>query len=366
MMHYRRFGRTEQELSVFTLGTMRWLGQSDAEVDRILATAQEVGINHLETAPAYGEAEAQLGRVLGSRRPQFLITSKFLPGTADLEGKLHRTLTALRTDYLDLCAWHGINLPEHLTWVVETGMPILTQLQAQGKVRFIGFSTHGPLDLILTAIHTGLFSFVNLHYHYFQPRNAPAVAAAQRADLGVLIISPADKGGQLYQPSETLRNLCAPWDPLHFAYQFLLSHSAIHTLSLGADHPSQIHHALKSLELTWDPTGPLIQARLHQQVQQYGDCQQCYACLPCPAGIPIPEILRLRNLAEAFDLRGFARYRYNMLGHAGHWFPGVTGDHCTDCGECLPRCPSHLDIPTLLRDTHNQLYTRPIRRLWET
>ncbi|MEN9270082.1 MAG: aldo/keto reductase [Thermostichales cyanobacterium HHBFW_bins_127] len=365
-MQYRRFGKTEHNLSVFTLGTMRWLGLPDSAIDHLISTALDLGINHLETAPAYGEAEAQLGRTLGSRRERFFITSKLLPGTPDLEQKLHKSLKDLGTDYLDFFAWHGINLPEHLTWVQDQGMPILQRLKNQGIVHFIGFSTHGSLDLILAAIQTGLFDFVNLHYHYIQQRNAPALMAAHTHDLGVLIISPADKGGQLYQPPDRLRQLCQPWDPLHFAYQFLLSHPSIHTLSLGADHPNQIYEALVALNLDWDPTGRAIQARLDEQLRSKGECQQCYACLPCPEQIPIPEILRLRNLVGAFDLKGFAQYRYNMLGQAGHWFPGVTGNHCSDCGECLPRCPSHLDIPKLLRDTHRQLYTRPIRRLWET
>jgi hypothetical protein len=45
-----------------------------------------------------------------------------------------------------------------------------------------------------------------------------------------------------------------------------------------------------------------------------------------------------------------------MLEEKGHWFPGRFGSACTDCGDCLPRCPVKLPIPQLLRETHAGLY----------
>ncbi|MEO0928982.1 MAG: 4Fe-4S dicluster domain-containing protein, partial [Cyanobacteria bacterium J06643_13] len=91
---------------------------------------------------------------------------------------------------------------------------------------------------------------------------------------------------------------------------------------------------------------------------------QCYECLPCPEQINIPEVLRLRNLAVAYDMSDYGQYRYGMLENAGHWFPGMKGNKCTDCGDCLPRCPENLDIPNLLRDTHQSLKGKQRRRLW--
>ena len=94
-------------------------------------------------------------------------------------------------------------------------------------------------------------------------------------------------------------------------------------------------------------------------------CHQCYDCLPCPENIQIPEVLRLRNLAIAYEMESFGQYRYRMFENAGHWFPGRRGNRCTDCGDCLPRCPKQLDIPRLLRDTHGRLRPREGRRLWQ-
>jgi predicted aldo/keto reductase-like oxidoreductase len=94
-------------------------------------------------------------------------------------------------------------------------------------VRHIGFSTHAPLDIILNAMQTDLFSFVNLHYYYFFQRNLPAVKLAGEMDMGVFIISPNEKGGMLFKPSTKVAELCKPITPIQFngrfAYRILRS-----------------------------------------------------------------------------------------------------------------------------------------------
>ena len=55
----------------------------------------------------------------------------------------------------------------------------------------------------------------------------------------------------------------------------------------------------------------------------------------------------------------YGRFRYNMLEGQGHWFPGTFAFHCTECGDCLPRCPENLSIPKLLMETHKNLFNKP-------
>jgi predicted aldo/keto reductase-like oxidoreductase len=248
-------------------------------------------------------------------------------------------------------------------------MQAVQQAIADGKVRHVGFSTHGSLELILAAIATDLFEFVSLHYYYFFQRHAPAIAAAAEKDLGVFIISPADKGGQLYTPPETLAALCAPLSPLTFNYRFLLSDPRITTLSVGPANPSELTEPLAIAD-TDGPLDAIEQAILDRLQAQMSDrlgteqCLQCYDCLPCPENIHIPEVLRLRNLAIAYDMTQFGQYRYRMFENAGHWFPGMKANRCNECGDCLPKCPAQLDIPTLLQDAHARLQGPSGRRLW--
>ena len=375
-MRYRRFGKTDLQLSVFSLGTMRCLA-SESALRQTLEQAIALGINHIETAKGYGKSEQYLGLALQDYLPvsrQIYITTK-LPPTPDpalMSQWIEQSLSNLRLDYLDCLAIHGINTWEHLSWITQENgcWQAIAAAKAAGKIRHLGFSTHGSLELILAAINTDLFDFVNLHYYYFFQRHESAIALAHQKDMGVFIISPADKGGRLYTPSATLQQLCQPFSPLELNYRFLLSDRRITTLSIGPATPEELIEPLSISDRDYSLTPSEIAAfkRLETRLDETlatDLCSGCYQCLPCPVDINIPEVLRLRNLAIAYDMTDFGQYRYRMFENAGHWFGGNKANRCNHCGDCLPRCPEQLDIPRLLLDTHQRLDGSPRRRLWE-
>jgi uncharacterized protein len=364
---YRRFGRTNLSLASFSLGTMRCLSSPQVFYQTV-NRAIELGINHLETAPSYGRSEEYLGLAFqaGIPRESVYLTTKVLPTVESVAAAVTTSGQQLQTAYIDCVAIHGINTPEHLARSISYVVPELQKLVQNGSIGHIGFSTHGSLDLVLQAIQTGLFEFVNLHYYYFFQRLAPAIAAAHAKDMGIFIISPGDKGGQLFTPPAKLLELCQPYHPLNLTYRWLLQDARVTTLSVGAAVPAELDLPLGTSLEAWSAEELVVIDRLQAHLQTELDtdfCSQCHACLPCPEDINIPEILRLRNLAMAYEMVDYGKYRYRMLENAGHWFPGQRGHHCTECGDCLPRCPQH--IPELLFDADDRLKSGNGRRLWD-
>lgn len=390
-MQYRRFGRTELQMPVFSCGGMRYqfkwqevpawqIPQGNQQnLAATIEAALNVGINHIETARGYGTSELQLGRILPTlARERLIVQTKVSPSSNSKEFRrdFEKSLANLRLDYVDLLALHGINNAELLHNSIRPGgcVDVAKQLQAQGKVRFIGFSTHAPTDIILQAIETNLFDYVNLHWYYIYQFNWSAIVAANRRDMGVFIISPSDKGGMLYKPSPKLVELCAPLSPMVFNDLFCLSHSQVHTLSVGASRPQDFTEHLLTLRLLEHSAEilPPILHRLEQAaIAELGEewVKTWHVGLPRPEATPgnlnIPVILWLRNLAIAYDMMEYAKMRYNMLGSGGHWFPGNKAERVNSLllRQCLSQSPHAKEIPTLLVQAHQLLGGQTVQRL---
>ncbi|WP_211941666.1 aldo/keto reductase [Cylindrospermopsis raciborskii] len=388
-MLYRRFGRTNLQMPVFSCGGMRYQFNwqdvplqeipvdSQQNLANIIHRAVDLGINHLETARFYGTSEMQLGQVLPNLdREKLIVQTKVTPCSDPQEFRqiFDKSLAYLELDYVDLLGLHGINNQELLDYSIGGCLQVAKELQAQGKVRFIGFSTHAPLEIILQAVNSNKFDYINLHWYYINQWNWPAIEAANRLDMGVFIISPANKGGILYQPSPKLVELCQPLSPMVFNDLFCLSHSQVHTLSIGAAQPSDFDEHLKTLELLdrADEILPPIIARLEKAaIDTLGEdwVKTWDTNLPVwentPGNINIKLILWLLNLALAYDMVEYGKMRYNLLGNADHWFPGNRADKLEelDLQECLGNSPHREKIPLMLSKAHTIFKGEEVKRL---
>ena len=344
----RRFGRTNLNMPVLSLGGMRFQKSWDElkfsdisrkeqnKVENILNLANKFGFNHIETAKYYGTSEIQLGMGFKSMKIRPKIIQTKIPPNRDpklFEAELLKSFEKLQLKKIDLLSIHGINTPEHLHQAVRDGgcIDILKKFQKENLIGYIGFSTHGESSLIEKAISTNFFDYINLHWYFINQTNSKLIELAHKYDLGVFIISPTDKGGHLHTPSTKILELCSPLHPIVFNDLFCLRNKNVHTISVGIakEQDFNLHLEAVSLLSESDHYIPKILNRLQEEsINSLG--KEWYKNwdknLPSwqntPGGINIPVLLWLANLIDSFDLEEFAKSRYQLLGNGSHWFPG--------------------------------------------
>jgi len=366
-----RFGKTGEMVSRLTLGGMRqqqrW-GPSIQKMDQVEDDCQEnfknimrwawkIGINHFETARGYGCSELQFGAALTELfeakeidRSKLLLQTKVgaKASAADFRSELEKSFSLLCVDYIDFFSVHGINRDHHLDWMFGEGREggncwdVVEGYVKEGKIRHVGFSSHGTADLIERTIKTEKFAYANLHYHYFGSYTASGdgplggnlsnIQLCNEHDMGVFIISPYDKGGALYKPSRKLVSLCKPeLEPTHFGSLWLWHHdkhphtnnSQVHTIVCGAARPSDLDDgAMASFTLDDESTIKAVRKVDERLQKAYDDAlgktwsEEWFKgvpnCYQTKTGTNFTLAVWCYNLLEAFGMLDFVRNRYTV------------------------------------------------------
>jgi aryl-alcohol dehydrogenase-like predicted oxidoreductase len=275
----RTLGRTGADVTILSYGAMELRGQprgpeiADEDAGRLLNRVLDGGINLIDTSPDYGRSEELIGTYLSGRRDEFFLASKcgcplnpppdaqppyqhdYTPGNvrADVEQSLRR----LRTDRLDLVQVHMS--PSRATLVENHTVETLQELQAEGKIRFIGMS--GILPNLPDHLAMGVFDVFQIPYSAVQRDHEELITEAADAGAGTFIRGGAARGaasedknwqvgplsqqaglGQRNWETSGIASLVreAGLTSMEFVLRFTLSHPGLSTTIVGTANPAHL------------------------------------------------------------------------------------------------------------------------------
>lgn len=348
------------DLPVVSFGGMR-LGRfkDDQEgVNRLIARSIERGVNFFETCRSYGESEVQIGRALdetGLRARAILSTKTNDTHANDADGVkrvVDEQLRRLRTDHLEFYQMWNIGSQERFDAVMRTGAnyDTVAKLRDQGVIDHIGITVHAPNEDVVRWIETGAFESVTVYYNALMREVEPVIRRAGELGMGVMVMGPLN-GGLLGDPSanfEFLRRGGAATNA-QGALRWVLANPDVTCALSGISRVEELEEnaAVADLDLVADEAErQAIEAHLVRfEELKKSLCTQCGYCKGCPSEIQIREVMQALNVYRIYGSIRTAQERFRRYVAKK---PGP--EACTECGECVEKCPQHLAIPELLKE----------------
>jgi len=379
-MLYRQFPKIRGlRLSALGLGCMRLpVKDGDAAaideeaVENMFVAALDEGINYVDTAwpyhrersePVVGMTLERLGARdkvnLATKSPVWLVKEE-----GDWDRYLDSQLRKLRTDHLDFYLLHALDAGRWDAILKFRGLEFLERAKRDGRIRHAGFSFHDSLDVFKRIVDgNDAWEFCQLQYNYMDDAyqaGVEGIAYAAARSIGVIVMEPL-RGGNLARVPGTVLDIFGSRKPGRSPAEWALRHvldrkEAVVVLSgMGGVEQVRENAAVAAFAepetLLPEERETIARARDYFRERQKVPCTTCAYCKPCPNDVNIPDVFGLWNRAEMFDDRQGTAAWYRVQYMKG----GSGADQCTKCGECLDKCPQHIDIPDRLEEAHAYL-----------
>ena len=374
-MLYRKYGKTNEMVSVLGFGCMRLpiIGDDPTNIDEELAIkmirlAIDEGVNYIDTAyPYHGKGMALGGasepfvakalkdgyraRVkLATKLPSWLIKTR-----EDMDNYLNEQLKRLETDTIDFYLVHTLGAA---TWPIlkEAGLvEFLEQAIKDGRIKHAGFSFHERIGLFKEIVDSYDWSFCQIQYNYLDEdyqAGTEGLEYAAKKGLGIAIMEPL-RGGKIAEnlPNEALEffaQAAVERTPAEWALRWVWNHPEV---SVALSGMTTMQHVTENLKIAQDAQANSLTARELGIIDQVKtlfkekiqvNCTACGYCMPCPVGVNIPGCFTILNDYFIFgspEARDRHKFLYNFrLGSKAY------ASNCIKCGKCESHCPQSIPI----------------------
>ena len=367
-MEYRELGRTGIKVSVIALGCEGFVANEGALTEQLLNAAEQGGINCIDLYAPQPEMRSRLGKWLRGRRGKFVLQAHLC--TVWQEGQYKRTreigevkasfedlLTRLATDYIDIGMIHYVDSLED--WEAVAGGPVMAYArEMQGKIRYIGLSSHNPAAA-MQAVQSGLIDVlmfsVNPCYD-LQPANEDCYAlwdgknydrqlvnmdperealyeTCSRLGVAITVMKAFGGGDLLDEELSPAGKALTVNQCLHYA----LTRPGVAAVMSGAHTVDELEKCLEYTTAADVEKDYAAAFAALPKISWEGHCMYCGHCAPCPQGIDVAAVTKFLNLTKAQNsVPETVREHYAALRHhAGE---------CVKCGACEKRCPFKVTV----------------------
>ncbi len=386
-MQYRTMPKSKDKLSVLGFGCMRLPTRRSGAIDKpkaaeLIKAAIDQGVNYLDTAWFYhaNASEPFLGEYILSTeyREKVFIATKLpcyiINRTKRIEEVFNKQMERLQVDYIDYYLLHSIDGTAWDKMVALDIIPFMDKIKKEKKIRHMGFSFHGNAEDFKRIIDAYDWDFVQVQYNIIDENFQAGISGIQYAakqDIGIIVMEPLRGGelaGQIPKPVQSVydrapvKRSAADW-----ALRWIYDHPEVAVVLSGMNEISQIDENIKiasevkANSMTKAEMEIVASARdAYLKIMKVG-CTGCGYCMPCPAGIDIPDVFKRYN---NYHMRGKAKAKMGYMAFEGvlvsdgrpHWT-----SNCIDCGQCEAACPQHIEVRKVFVDVRKEMETPVIK-----
>ena len=388
-MQYRKMGSLGWDVSALGFGAMRFpVDQNhrilEDEAIKMIRYAIDHGVNYIDTAYPYhgGRSEVILGKALqDGYREKVHLTTKLpiwlVRRKPNFERYFKRQRDRLQSNP-DIYLFHGLN-KQRIKKVQDLNLiENMENARDAGLIKHIGFSFHDSLDVFKDIIDSYQWDCCQIQLNYLDINYQAGLKGLRYAgekDIAVIIMEPI-RGGKLVIPdddleskpliknvlkSSSVQRTMADW-----ALQFLWNQKHVSVVLSGMSTMQQVVENVESasnsgINTLTEPDLKTI-ADLRDAFNKYVVvlCTRCGYCLPCPNGVSIPSVLRILNEIAYWGDRASMGYNQMVKTPEDLEKRRASGEEvegaatlCTQCGECLEKCPQQIEIPDMMEKANS-------------
>lgn len=377
-MIYKNF--KDEKLSLLGFGTMRLPLNAEGKIDEpqveeMVKYAMDHGVNYFDTAYPYhdGESERVIGRILSKYpRDSYFLADKFpahqIFDDYTPERFFEEQLERCQVEYFDFYLLHNvyeksIHTYKDSKWKI---VDYLIEQKRKGRIKHLGFSTHGSLEVIKDIIDycQGELEFCLIQLNYLDWTLQGAKEKYEmltKLGIPVWVMEPV-RGGKLAKLSpkqeEKLKEKRPEESTPAWAFRFLQDLPNVHMVLSGM---SATEH-MKDNVATFEDYRPLTEKERQmlfdfaESMKESVPCTACQYCVAgCPKGLEIPKLISIYNELK-FVPTVNASMRIEAMNEEKQ--PGA----CISCGKCTRVCPQGIDIPGIMKELPDLMKKLPT---WE-